>query len=69
MFANVRGMSDNHLESYLEQYRVKLAHKLNVVKRHQPGTTYHTRATRDAAYYQDAIRILETEINRRKEEQ
>lgn len=69
MFANVRGMSDRHLSSYLKQYRVKLSRKLSVIKRHQPGTTYHTRATRDAAYYQDAIRILETEINRRKEEQ
>lgn len=42
-------------ERWISRWRKVLAHKQDVAARHLPGSSYHTRAERDAESLRDAI--------------
>jgi hypothetical protein len=54
------------LRAWLRDARRKLDNKRGVMERHAEGTSYHTRAMREAEYWQSRIAELEEEIAKRE---
>jgi hypothetical protein len=59
-------VSTKRLRAWLRDARRKLDNKHGVMERHAEGTSYHTRAMREAEYWQARINELEAEIKRRE---
>lgn len=55
------------LRTTRRQWLKKLTQKKEVMKRHEPGTSWHTRAKLDAESYELKIHRLEQELRRRGE--
>lgn len=60
-------MQTKTLKRMRKKYQKKLAQKRKVASRHEPGTSYHTRATREAKTYADNIAELEARLSERGE--
>ena len=56
-----------HLRRFLAQWKRQLAHKEQVIARHEPGTAYHTRALREAESYRSKVAEVERELEGRED--
>jgi len=65
-WTNIRNIRTVDLERFLRRYAIKLEHKRVVQSKHQLGTTYHTRATREIDSIIENVHIVVDELNRRK---
>lgn len=65
MSFTARWLTDKQIASLMRQYQTSLAHKQSVIARHQPGTAYHTRASRDVQELESRIQTLEQELKTR----
>ena len=64
---NWSGLSTETLHTQLRIARRQLTHKLTVQARHKPGTTYHTRAAREAETFRDRESAILRELAKRGE--
>ena len=64
---NWENLSTKSLRTQLRIARRRLAHKLTVQARHEPGTAYHTRAAREAETYRSREVAILRELTRRGE--
>lgn len=62
---NLQKTSTKRLRTMIAKRQKSLAHKKAVAARHQPGTSYHTRATLEAAELERQIREYRKEIDSR----
>lgn len=63
--ANLHNWTTKALQGLLRRFERNLAHKEKVAARHEPGTPYHTRATREIEGLQERIEIIEAELRSR----
>jgi len=63
---NWENLSTKSLRTQLRIARRRLAHKLTVQARHEPGTAYHTRAAREAKTFEDRAAEISRELARRE---
>ena len=64
---NITRMSIARLKRLLAQAQKTLEAKQAVAARHEPGTAYHTRATKEAETYQNRITAIEAELQHRQQ--
>lgn len=60
-----KNVSTKHLYSLRIKYVAQAEHKESVVRRHEPGGPYHTRALREASELRRRIGLIDAELERR----
>ena len=63
---NWENLSTKSLRTQLRIAERQLARKLIVKARHESGTAYHTRATREAKTFEDRVAEISRELARRE---